>query len=76
MWRIDPLPSGESVNRQFLGSSVVNTFMLLGSRFLIMQPLRYNSGRSVFSVWSVLRCYKQGTRSVDKFAMGVCEERT
>jgi hypothetical protein len=24
-----------------------------------------NNGRTVFSMWSVPRCYKQGTRSVD-----------
>jgi hypothetical protein len=25
----------------------------------------YNNGRAVFSMWSMPRCYKQGTRSVD-----------
>jgi hypothetical protein len=31
----------------------------------------------LFSLWSVPRCYKQGTRSeVSQFCMGVCEERT
>jgi hypothetical protein len=45
----------------FLGSSgSVNTFPLLGSRFLIMQQLYYNSGSGV-SVWYVPKCYKQGT---------------
>jgi hypothetical protein len=30
-----------------------------------MQQLDYNNGRDVFSTWSVPRCYKQGTKSVD-----------
>jgi hypothetical protein len=34
----------------FLGNGSVNTFLLLGSRFL-----DYNNGRPVFSVWSVPR---------------------
>jgi hypothetical protein len=46
----------------FLGNSWVNTFPLLGSRFLIMQQLDYNNGNEVFSMWSVLRCYKHGTK--------------
>jgi hypothetical protein len=37
----------------FLGSGSVNTFPLLGSRFLIMQQLDYNNGRAAFSTWSV-----------------------
>jgi hypothetical protein len=48
----------------FLGNGSVNTFPLLGSRFLIMQQLDYNSGRAVFSTWSVPRSYEQGTKSV------------
>jgi hypothetical protein len=48
----------------FLGNGSVNTYPLLGSRFLIMQQLDYNNGKSVFSMWSVPRCYKRGTRSV------------
>jgi hypothetical protein len=43
----------------FLGNASVNTFPLLGSRFLIMQQLDYNNGRAVFSTWSVPRVYKQ-----------------
>jgi hypothetical protein len=35
-------------------------FPMLGSRFLIMQQLDYNNGRSMFSKWSLPRCYKQG----------------
>jgi hypothetical protein len=34
--------------RSFLGNGSVNTFPLLGSRFLIMQQLDYNSGNRVF----------------------------
>jgi hypothetical protein len=50
---------------------------LLGSRFLTMQQLDYNNGRSVFAVWSVPRCYKQGTMlELGHFCAGVCEERT
>jgi hypothetical protein len=32
----------------FLGNGSVNTFLLLGSRFLIMQQLDYNNGNGVF----------------------------
>jgi hypothetical protein len=46
----------------FLGNGSVNTFPLLGSSFLIMQPLDYNNRTDVFSIWSVPKCYKQGTR--------------
>jgi hypothetical protein len=36
-----------------------------------------NNRRAVFSMWSVLRCYRQGTKSADsKICMGVCEEMT
>jgi hypothetical protein len=36
-----------------------------------------NYRRDVFSVWSVPRCYKQGTRlEASQFCTGVCEERT
>jgi hypothetical protein len=37
-----------SEQRPFLGNSSVNTFPLLGSRFLIMQQLDYNNGNGVF----------------------------
>jgi hypothetical protein len=30
-----------------------------------MQQLDYNNGRAVFYTWSVPRCYKQGTMSVE-----------
>jgi hypothetical protein len=46
----------------FLGKGLGNTFLLLGSRFLIMQHLDYNNGRAVFSMWPVPRCCRQGTR--------------
>jgi hypothetical protein len=45
--------------RPFLGNGWVNIFPLLGSRFLIMQQLDYNSGRAVYSMWSVPRCYSE-----------------
>jgi hypothetical protein len=44
---------------QFLVNGLVNTFLLLGSRFLIMEQLDYNSGRAVFSMWPMLRGYNQ-----------------
>jgi hypothetical protein len=44
-----------------LGNGSVNTFPLLGSRFLTMQHLDFKNGE-MFSTWSVTRCYKQGTR--------------
>jgi hypothetical protein len=43
----------------FLGNGLVNTFMLPGSRFLIMHQLDSTNGRAVFSMWSVLRGYKR-----------------
>jgi hypothetical protein len=61
----------------FPGNGSVNTFPLLDSRFLIMQQLDYSTGRAVFTIWSVPRCYKQETRSVESQSYtGVCEERT
>jgi hypothetical protein len=41
------------IPRPFLGNGLVNTFLLLGSRFLITQLLDYNNGRTVFSTWCV-----------------------
>jgi hypothetical protein len=49
----------------FLDNGLVHTSPLLGSRFLIIQQLDYNSGRPVSSTWYVPICYKQGTRSFD-----------
>jgi hypothetical protein len=43
----------------FLANGSLNTFPLLGSRFLIMQQLDHNSGRAVFPTWSVPRGYKR-----------------
>jgi hypothetical protein len=43
--------------RQFLGNGSENTFPLIGSRFLITQQLK-----NMFSMWSLPRCYKQGTK--------------
>jgi hypothetical protein len=45
--------------RPLLRNGSVNTFPLLGSRFLIMQQLDYNNGRVVFSTWSVPRGFKR-----------------
>jgi hypothetical protein len=36
--------------RAVLGQALVNTFPSLGSRFLIVQELDYNNGKSVVSV--------------------------
>jgi hypothetical protein len=40
----------------------VNTFPLLGSRFLTMQKMGFNNRRDVFSTWSMPGCYKQRNR--------------
>jgi hypothetical protein len=61
--------------RPFLGIGSVNTFPLLGSTFLIMQQLDYNNGNGVFSMWSIAKCYKQGTSLVE-FCTGCYEEWT
>jgi hypothetical protein len=42
-------PKWADIPEPFLGNGLVNTFPLLGSRFLIMQQLDYNNGRVVFS---------------------------
>jgi hypothetical protein len=65
--------------RPLLGNSSVDTFLLLGSRFLIMQQLVYNNGNRVISLWSMPRCYKQGIKlaeSLVEFYTGGCEDRT
>jgi hypothetical protein len=51
--------------RPFLGNGSVNTFPLLDSRFFINATIDYNNARAVFSMWSVPRCYTQGTKLVD-----------
>jgi hypothetical protein len=43
----------------FLANSLINTFLLLASRVLIMEQLGYNNENTVFSIWSMLRCYKR-----------------
>jgi hypothetical protein len=45
----------------FLGKDSVNTFPLLGSRFLIMKQLDYSDQRAAFSMWTVPKCCRQGT---------------
>jgi hypothetical protein len=63
LYRVEPLPCNDremgDIAGCFLGTGSVNTFSLLGSRFLIMRQLDHNNGRVVFIVWSVARCYKQ-----------------
>jgi hypothetical protein len=72
-----PFQSGDCKQRPFLGLGSVNTFTLLGRRFLIIQQLDYNSGDTVFSMWSVPRCYKQGTKLIERqFCTGGCEDRS
>jgi hypothetical protein len=46
------------IPRPFLGNGSLNTCPLLGSRFLIMQQLDYNSERAIFSM-VLLSGYKQ-----------------
>jgi hypothetical protein len=48
-----------------LGNGSVNTLPLLGNRFLTILQFDFSNGRAVFSMWSVPRCYKQGTKSTD-----------
>jgi hypothetical protein len=48
----------------FLGKGSIDAFPLIGSRSLIIQQLDHNGG-TVFSAWSVLGYYKQGTNSLD-----------
>jgi hypothetical protein len=40
----------QDIRGMFLDNGLVNTFPLLGSRFLIMKQLDYNNGRTVFYV--------------------------
>jgi hypothetical protein len=58
--RVEPLLCNDSQIGGYNGA--VSRQRLLGSRVLIMQQLDYKNGRALFSVWSVPRCYKQGTR--------------
>jgi hypothetical protein len=44
-----------SKQQPFLDSGLVNTFLLLGSRFLIMQHLDYSSGRTFFFLRGLCR---------------------
>jgi hypothetical protein len=37
----------------FLDKGSLNRFLLLDSRFLIKQQLKYKNGRDAFSTWSV-----------------------
>jgi hypothetical protein len=54
----------DGYTRDASGNGSVNTFLPLGSRFLITQKLDYKI-EELFPAWSVPRCYNQGTRSVD-----------
>jgi hypothetical protein len=77
LWPTNPLLSDDCAQRPFLSNGSVNTFPLLGIRFLTMLQLHQNNGRAVFPRWSVPTCYKQGTKLVNnQFCTGVCEERT
>jgi hypothetical protein len=60
----------------FLGNGSVNTFPLLGSRFLITQQLDYNNRRAVFYVVRAEMFITKRQGQFSQFCMGVCEERT
>jgi hypothetical protein len=57
--------SGQWLGKQVAAKQTTEQRPLLGSRFLILQQLDYTNGRTVFSMWSMSRCYKQGTKLVD-----------
>jgi hypothetical protein len=63
----------------YLGIGAVNTFPLLGSRFLTMQPLGCNSGNGVFlrgPCWDVINKGQSQLIISSQFCTGVCEDRT
>jgi hypothetical protein len=64
-WRVEPLLRNDheinKYTRTVSGNSSVNTFP---RQLIRMQQSKYCWKRGV-SAWSVLRCYKQGTKSVD-----------
>jgi hypothetical protein len=49
--------------RPFLGNGSVNTFLLLGSRFLIMQQLDYNENGSFYAVRAERTCLREAEES-------------
>jgi hypothetical protein len=57
--------SGQRLGRNVSAKQTLEQCLFLDSRFLIMQLLDYSNGRAVFSTWCVIRCYEEGTRSVD-----------
>jgi hypothetical protein len=62
--------------RPFLGNGSVNTFSLLGSRFLIMQQLDYNNGNGMFVSVPYRDVTSKGQSQFREFCTGGCEERT
>jgi hypothetical protein len=61
------------------GPRLSKHFPVAGQQILIMQQLEYNNGNGVFSMRSVSRCYKQGTKIIEslvEFCMEGCGERT
>jgi hypothetical protein len=62
LWLIDPLLSNDS-KQQLFGQRLGKHVPLLDSRFLIMQQLDYNNGNVVFSMRSVPKRYKHGTKT-------------
>jgi hypothetical protein len=56
----------------FLGNGSVNTFPLLGSRFLIIQQLNYNNGTAVFFAGSMpTGCKRDDGWSLDENIKGL-----
>jgi hypothetical protein len=69
--------SGKRLRKHVPAKQTTKQRPLLGSRLLIKQQLDNNNGRAVFSMQSVLLCYKQVIRlELSEFYPGACEERT
>jgi hypothetical protein len=73
-WCIDPLLNSNSVNNYHFWAVAQKTC----SRGNGYAPNnRVTLGNGVFSMWSIPRRCKQGTKLVDnEFCMGICEDRT
>jgi hypothetical protein len=79
LWPIDPLLSGDSVNSDRFWATDGKHVPVARQQILNNATVGHSDRRAVFSMWSEQRCYKQGTKLVEKsieFCTGGFEERT
>jgi hypothetical protein len=74
LWRVEPLLCND---REMGGYTRPVSGQRLSKHVPAATDTNANNRRAVFSMWSVPRCYKHGSRLVySQFCTGVCEERT